>query len=188
VCDPGAGATGFSASSYTALGIPVDSDVSGAGVTLVGGTFRLYGGTLTAAGTYSLSGTYAGDSSRSITLSFTAAVANPVLAWGGHIATRPDWGVGNSAISITGSPYHMRLLDIDGSGGNQDRSLSSDAVIFPSSVTIVKNTSSGNASFGFTSTTSGTGSGSPTVPATFAIQTTGIVGSLPTPGILVPAG
>ena len=32
----------------------------------------------------------------------------------------------------------MRLIDLDGSGGNQDRSLSADAVIFPASITIIK--------------------------------------------------
>ena len=67
-------------------------------------------------------------------------MANPVLAWGGHIATRQDWGTGNSAVAISGSPYHTRLIDLDGSGGNQDRSLSADAVIFPGFIHIVKNT------------------------------------------------
>src|SRR5207244_2918508 len=56
------------------------------------------------------------------------------------IATRHDWGLFNSAVAISGSPYHMRLLNLDppNRGGNQDRSLSADAVIFPASVTIVK--------------------------------------------------
>ena len=79
-----------------------------------------------------------GDKSRQISITFTASVANPVLAWGGHIATRKDWGANNSAVAISGSPYHTRLIDLDGSGGNQDRSLSADAVIFPASITIIK--------------------------------------------------
>ena len=81
-----------------------------------------------------------GDKSARISLTFNATVANPVLAWGGHIATRLDWGANNSAVSISGSPFHTRLIDLDGSGGNQDRSLSAEAVIFPASVTIIKNT------------------------------------------------
>ena len=44
----------------------------------------------------------------------------------------------NSAVAISGSPYHTRLINLDGSGGNQDRSLSADAVIFPGSITIIK--------------------------------------------------
>src|SRR5262249_27857525 len=63
---------------------------------------------------------------------------NPVLAWGGHISTRKDWGNGGSAVAISGSPYHTRLIDLDGSGGNQDRSLSAAAVIFPATITIIK--------------------------------------------------
>ena len=52
-----------------------------------------------------------------------------LLAWGGHIASQIDWGAGNSAGSISGSPYHMRLLDLDDDGlGNMDRSLAAAAV------------------------------------------------------------
>ena len=55
-----------------------------------------------------------------------------------------------------GSPYHTRLIDLDGSGGNQDRSLSADAVIFPASITIVKNTvPDSSQSFSFTDTGAG---------------------------------
>ena len=47
----------------------------------------------------------------------------------------------------------MRLLDLDGSGGNQDRSLSVDAVVFPASITIVKNAVPDDPQdFGFTTT------------------------------------
>ncbi|MES2088834.1 MAG: hypothetical protein V4532_02440, partial [Pseudomonadota bacterium] len=46
---------------------------------------------------------------------------------------------------ISGSPYHMRLVDLDGSGGNQDRSLSADAVTFPGSITIIKDAVPNNA-------------------------------------------
>src|SRR5206468_7026393 len=92
-----------------------------------------------------------GDNSRRITITFNASRVNPVLAWGGHIATRKDWGNNNSAVSIPGSPYHTRLIALDGSGGNQDRSLSADAVIFPGSITVVKDaTPNGPASFSFT--------------------------------------
>jgi hypothetical protein len=61
-----------------------------------------------------------------------------VISWGGRIATRKDWGNNNSAVAISGSPYHTRLVDLDGSGGNQDRSLSAAAVIFPAVINITK--------------------------------------------------
>jgi hypothetical protein len=109
-------------------------------VTPVAGFFTLYGGTITGVSAYSyVAGTgFAGDKSARITITFTASVANPVLAWGGHISSRADWGANNSAVAISGSPYHTRLIDLDGSGGNQDRSLSAAAVIFPAKITIIK--------------------------------------------------
>jgi hypothetical protein len=79
--------------------------------------------------------TTAAQTSTSLTITFTADASSVVFAWGGHIASRTDWGftngIPNSAGGISGSPYHTRLLDLDGSGGNQDRSLSAAAVLPP---------------------------------------------------------
>jgi uncharacterized repeat protein (TIGR01451 family) len=151
--NPCLGVTGCS--GFSTFAIPADPQVTGAGVTPIAGNFRLYGGTITAVSAYSYStGTgFTGDKSASIVISFSASVTNPVLAWGGHIATRQAWGSANSAVSIPGSPYHTRLLDLDGSGGNQDRSLSADAVIFPAHVTVIKHADVPSATaFGFTAT------------------------------------
>ena len=81
---------------------------------------------------------------------FTASGSNPaagatttVLSWGGHIARSADWGAGQAATGINGSPYHTRAKSLDvpnanGTGfntisiGNQDRSLASSAVQAPS--------------------------------------------------------
>jgi hypothetical protein len=136
----------------TTFAIPVDTQVTGAGVTQIAGNFTLYGGTITAVSSYSGGATFpTGDNSRRITLTFTASKANPVLAWAAHISTRLDWGLNNSAIAISGSPYHTRLVDLDGAGGNQDRSLSSDAVVFPATITIVKHSNNPDStSFSFT--------------------------------------
>ena len=62
---------------------------------------------------------------------FTTETPTVILAWGGHIASQVDWGAGTSAVNISGSPYHTRLISLDGTGGNQDRSLSAAAVIQP---------------------------------------------------------
>jgi hypothetical protein len=64
---------------------------------------------------------------------FTANSATAVLAWGGHIACRWDWGFNGttprSAGGISGSSYHMALVTWSlGSLGSQDRSMSTDAV------------------------------------------------------------
>src|SRR6185369_15548989 len=57
-----------------------------------------------------------------------------VLAWGGHIASRWDWGFNadgtpRSAGGISGSSYHMRLIGWNiGNLGSMDRSMSTNAV------------------------------------------------------------
>jgi hypothetical protein len=161
------------------LPIPLDSRVSGAGVTQVAGqSFSAFGATFPSGGssvpntgnlcgtatcsitanpsTYSYIGTYAGTSQTQVSVYFTANNEEVVLAWGGHIASRADWGTGNSAAVISGSPYHMRLIDFacsdveNCSSGNKDRSLSSAAVTLPSSITIVKQASAeGSTEFPF---------------------------------------
>ncbi|HEX6045103.1 MAG TPA: hypothetical protein VFZ22_11490 [Pyrinomonadaceae bacterium] len=76
------------------------------------------------------------QASTQITVNFTANNPTVVMAWGGHIARAVDWGAGNSASGISGSPYHTRLIALDGSGGNQDRSLSAAAVVPPPGCTL----------------------------------------------------
>ena len=111
----------------SAFPIPVDPAITFANSssTQAPGAISIWNGTITniAYG----SGDAAGK--RSVTVTFTAANSTVLLAWGGHIASQIDWGAGNSAGSISGSPYHMRLLDLDNDGlGNMDRSLSAAAV------------------------------------------------------------
>jgi hypothetical protein len=63
-------------------------------------------------------------------ITFTANASSVVIAFGGHIASQADWGAGNSASAINGSPYHGRVISLDNTSiGNQDRSLSADAVL-----------------------------------------------------------
>lgn len=122
-------------------GIPATPD----DIVQVSGDFTIYGGTITGLSGYTLVGDFTGASMTSITVTFTADDSSNtvVLAWGGHISRRLDWGEENSAVSISGSSYHMRLADFtcsneDCSTGQQDRSLSNQAVIFPGIITIVK--------------------------------------------------
>jgi hypothetical protein len=105
------------------------------------GLFTLFGGQITAVSGYTTDFSHPNELPTSITVTFRALIENPVLAWAGHISTRKDWGANNSAVAVTGSPYHSRLLEFDppaGNVGNQDKSLSADAVIFPGSITIIK--------------------------------------------------
>jgi uncharacterized repeat protein (TIGR01451 family) len=154
--NPCLGVSGCNPFSFDEFPIPADPQVTGAGVTPIAGNLTMFGGDITGVSAYSYpDGTgFAGDKSARITITFTATTANPVLAWGGHIASRQDWGLTASAVSIPGSPYHTRLIDLDGAGGNQDRSLSAEAVIFPGFIHIVKNTTGGDATFGYTASPS----------------------------------
>jgi hypothetical protein len=100
----------------------------------------------------------AGNQEQQVQVTFTATAANPVLAWGGHIASRLDWGCTDepqSASGISGSPYHMRIKsavvnDQAISLGNQDRSLSASAVIFVQSA--LSTTPGGSANYDVTVT------------------------------------
>lgn len=149
------------AGPFSTFAIPVDANVTNGSdgmngtsddIAQIAGNFTLFNGTITSVSAYTLGGSFAGNSQTSVTINFTATTPNPVLAWGGHISTRADWGVNNSAIAIPGSPYHMRLISLNGSGGNQDRSLQNDAVVFPAQVIIIKDARPNtNQAFGFTS-------------------------------------
>jgi len=110
---------------------------------------------------YTLTGSYAGDSSTSITVTFTPTQSTVVLTWSGHIASRlgavhtvvtggsvntgNGWGIDNSAINIPGSPYHMRNTDFFNNTtntkigiGQTDKQLAVTAVIFPAKVFVFK--------------------------------------------------
>ncbi|HEX6717307.1 MAG TPA: hypothetical protein VF088_09350 [Pyrinomonadaceae bacterium] len=152
------------------LGIPIDNNVragqdgifpSGDDITQIPGVFSFYNATAPSVvgGPYTLVGTYAGDSTTEITVQFTASNEQVVLAWSGHISTRLNWGLSNSAIAISGSPYHMRLEAMtcpEGCNvGQQDHQLSATAVFFPVQLTIVKETNPDTApshSFSYTTT------------------------------------
>ena len=167
--------------SFVTTPIPIDPNVTngpngapsgGDDITQVAGVFTLFNGNafsvLNLGSPYTLDGTYAGNSSTSITVQFTATNSIAVIAWGGHISTRLDWGILNSAIAINGSPYHMRLTDMTCSGqgegcnvGQQDHQLSADAVFFPIELTIIKETNPDNAqtkTFNYTTTGNNLGS------------------------------
>ena len=126
------------------------------------GEFTMFGGELTGASAYTTPVSYAGNTKTSITVDFTANSTDIVLAWGGHIAERADWGLDNAAVSISGSPYHMRILswyDVSNSTGlnvgNTDRSLSAEAIVYPASITIIKQaTPEGSTPFPFTASPS----------------------------------
>jgi hypothetical protein len=111
--------------------------------------FSLWGGTITTV-YYLFQDAGNQDKTTRIRVVFTvpAGATTALLSWGGHIAREQDWGTGNSASGISGSPYHMRLEgfcsdetprnQLCTAGGNQDRSLSAAVVFRPPSLTLKK--------------------------------------------------
>jgi len=182
------------------LPIPLDPLVTGAGVTQVaaqsvridGGTFPASGAIVTNSGdlcglasctlaanpsAYAHTGTFAGTSTASTTVYFTASVPTIVLSWSGHIASQADWGAGKSASSINGSPYHMRLIDFmcsdkNCSVGNQDRSMSSGAIVAPVTTTTAAPTTTTSTTSTTIAPSTTTTTVAPTTTTTIAPTTT----------------
>ncbi len=101
---------------------------------------QAYNCTIDSVGKYLFGGS-AKDQTLEVTVYFTVDTTGSVgFFWGGHLAeASPDaWGFGNGAASVSGAPYHMRALSLDGGGGgNQDRSIQSAVICLPPSVGIV---------------------------------------------------
>ena len=158
-CSDVAGAD-CSLASQSTFAIPLDPNVAagqdgipgnGDDIVQIPGVFTMYGGTITGVSGYTNSGTDTVETSITITYN-PGPTGVVVLAWGAHIASRVDWGVGNSAGNINGSPYHQDV-------GGHNLSLSAGAVVFPARVRIFKDAIpliAGNAqTFSFTSTNFG---------------------------------
>jgi len=171
--DPCSGVTGCSGTPSQIL-IPQDPNVIGAIDPLTNTNIyqpanqkmSMWGGTLVSFSYGALvPGGGGQDATQRVGIVFTATTSNPVLAWSGHVAYAGDWGIGNSAGALQGSPYHMRFVGlcvgsdsgaICTTGGNQDRSLSASAVTVAGVLEVVKvaNTTDGsgvaNTAFPFT--------------------------------------
>ena len=212
--DPCAGVT--CGSGPATLGIPADPNVAAGGVTPAGGqAFHLWGGAFTGSGSsvnntgnlcagltctiganpsaYLLTGDYTGSSKTSIELYFTAASSTVVLAWGGHVAAQTDWGLGNSASALNGSPYHMRVVGFrcsdapNCSVGNQDLSMSATAVDPPVTTTTTTPGTTTTTTPGTTTTTTTPGTTTTTTtPGTTTTTTPGTTTTPPTtnPGVI----
>ena len=159
--------------------IPVDASLNTNGILHppISGNFSMWGGTMTGA-TYGLTGAYTTNAEQTISITFTVPAsppANVVLAWGDHLASRLDWGNSSTLVTINGSSYHTHFESLDGTGGNQDKALQTTAVIFLSSITVVKHANpTGSESFAFTTTgPSTTSTTSGLAPSTFSLTDNG---------------
>src|SRR3989344_1881358 len=144
--DPTSGISGLGAPSTFAIPAPssVGSPVTGEPTAAFNAlpaaerNMTVWNGSITGMSYVSQGSLTASQDETQLQIDFTTSSSTVLLAWGGHIASPVTWGAGNSAGGISGSPYHTRLIDLDGSGGNQDRSLSANAVL-AGELTVVKN-------------------------------------------------
>jgi hypothetical protein len=95
----------------------------------------IWGGTIQSMTTPVHSGSPNGNSSADIIVRFRATGPAVLLAWGGHLAQSAYWnrsngGASDGAGQVSGAPWHMRTLQLDGSGNkNQDRSIQPSAIV-----------------------------------------------------------
>jgi uncharacterized repeat protein (TIGR01451 family) len=129
-CSDSAGCSGAPTSTKA---IPTDPTLADAAppVDQVAGSLSAWGATIDGL-SYSVLPASPEGTANHVTLkvSFTATSTTVVLAWGGHVASQIDWGAGDGAGAISGSPYHMNIDSLDGPIGSRDRSMQA-AVILP---------------------------------------------------------
>ncbi|NCU04350.1 MAG: hypothetical protein GXC73_10230, partial [Chitinophagaceae bacterium] len=212
VVNPGFGLTVSSTNTFaipapSSAGSPVTGQPTNSFNALNLKDFTIYNGTITSM-SYVSQGNLNTDGSKTrlsinFTANFSGGANTVILGWGGHIASQVDWGIGESASDINGSPYHTRLIELDGSGGNQDRSLKADAVVVPpecniSSPDLCPLTTSSTATASLSNAAGVTTSyvwsltGANTAGATLTGSTSGSIGAgltaIPQVGISAPVG
>jgi hypothetical protein len=95
----------------------------------------IWGGTILSISAVSHAGPTSGNSTGDVTVRFRASGPAVLLAWGGHLAQSAYWnrssgGPSDGASMVSGAPWHMRTLQLDGSGNkNQDRSIQPSAIV-----------------------------------------------------------
>ena len=140
-CENIAGTAGPTAcgNAPSTLGVPTDPDTHIPSGSQLAGVFSAGGGVLTDARyvqpTQAIDATTSGTVARQIDVTFRADGDTVVIAWGAHIASSLDWGAGRTFVgSASGSPFHVRVLQIVPEGGaaistgNRELSLQGSAI------------------------------------------------------------
>jgi hypothetical protein len=95
----------------------------------------IWGGTITSISAPAHAGSPNGNSTGNMLVRFRATGSAVLLAWGGHLAQSAYWdqatgGAPDGAAQVSGAPWHMRTLRLDGAGArNQDRSIQPSAIV-----------------------------------------------------------
>lgn len=95
----------------------------------------IWGGTITSIAGPTHTGSVNGNSTADFLVTFRALTPAVLLAWGGHLAQSSYWdtaagGARDGASLVSGAPWHVRTLKLDGAGNkNQDRSIQPSAIV-----------------------------------------------------------
>ena len=95
----------------------------------------IWGGTITSIQGPVHAGSVNGNSTADFLVRFKSTGTAVLLAWGGHLAQSAYWdkangGAPDGAAQVSGAPWHMRTLQLDGAGNkNQDRSIQPSAIV-----------------------------------------------------------
>jgi hypothetical protein len=145
ICQPSGGAISSmcpSMPSPSSMTLPFDlfivDGMSVAAAQVYAGMSRrltIWGGSILAIGAPIHSGSASGNSEVEFVVRFRATGSAVLLAWGGHLAQSSYWnalagGEPDGASLVSGAPWHVRTLGLDGGGGkNQDRSIQPSAIV-----------------------------------------------------------
>jgi hypothetical protein len=95
----------------------------------------IWGGSIISISRSVHSGSVNGNSTADYFVTFRSTGPAVLLAWGGHLAQSAFWdkaagGPRDGAGEVSGAPWHMRTLNLDGAGAkNQDRSIQPSAIV-----------------------------------------------------------
>jgi len=95
----------------------------------------IWGGTISSITGPTHAGSVNGNSTADFLVTFRSIGAPVLLAWGGHLAQSSYWdtaagGPRDGASLVSGAPWHVRTLKLDGAGNkNQDRSIQPSAIV-----------------------------------------------------------
>ena len=129
---PGSSSAAFPSDKFSTDGLTVRGAEDYSGVSR---RLTIWGGTIKSISGPTHAGPTAGNSSAEFVVHFSSSGAAVLLSWGGHLAQSrywnlANWGPRDGAGEVSGSPWHMRTLQLDGSGNkNQDRSIQPSAIV-----------------------------------------------------------
>ena len=129
---PGSNSGAFPSDGFSTDGLTVRGAEEYSGVSR---RLTIWGGTIGSITGPTHAGSPAGNSTAEFAVHFTSSGPAVLLSWGGHLAQSRFWNLANGGVrdgagEVSGAPWHMRTLQLDGSGNkNQDRSIQPSAIV-----------------------------------------------------------